>query len=464
MYRKTKHIHFVGIGGIGMSGIAELLLNLGYKVSGSDLNSTGITKNLARLGGSIYQGHDGAWVEGASVVVTSSAISNDNPEVVKAKASNIPVIMRAEMLAELMRLKKYGIAIAGSHGKTSTTSMVSWMLSCAGLDPTIVIGGKVDALGGNAKLGEGEFLVAEADESDGSFLKLSPVLEVITNIDLEHLDYYRDLDHIKETFLQFIEKIPFYGAAIICLDDPNIADILPVIKKRIITYGLTPQSDVYGENITWQDGRVHFTVKNRTGELGSLHIAPPGIHNAYNALAAVCVGLELELPFAKIQGALQSFAGVQRRMQKKGEVGGITVVDDYGHHPTEIRATLVAIKQAWPEKRLVVLFQPHRYSRTKALFKEFQTCFHKADYLVMTDIYAASEQPLEGVTSESLLAATMLHGQRNTRYIGKVGEMAVELLPILKKGDLVLTLGAGNIVRVGETLLSLLQEQYGEQG
>lgn len=462
MYRKTKHIHFVGIGGIGMSGIAELLLNLGYKVSGSDLHSTGITKNLARLGGNIYQGHDGAWIAGASVVVTSSAISPDNPEVVKAKESNIPVIMRAEMLAELMRLKKYGIAIAGSHGKTSTTSMVSWMLSYAGLDPTIVIGGKVDALGGNAKLGEGEYLVAEADESDGSFLKLSPVLEVITNIDLEHLDYYRDLDHIKATFLQFIDKIPFYGAAIICLDDPSIADILPVIKKRIITYGLTPQSDVYGESITWKDGRVHFTVKNVTGELGSLHIAPPGIHNVYNALAVVCVGLELELPFAKIQGALQSFAGVQRRMQKKGEVDGITVVDDYGHHPTEIRATLTAIKQAWPEKRLVVLFQPHRYSRTKALFKEFQTCFHKADYLVMTDIYAASEQPLEGVTSESLLAATMHHGQRNTRYIGEVDKVAAQLLPMLRAGDLVLTLGAGNIVRVGEQLLNLLQQQRGE--
>jgi UDP-N-acetylmuramate--alanine ligase len=464
MYRKTKHIHFVGIGGIGMSGIAELLVNLGYKVSGSDLHSTGITKNLAKLGGIIFQGHDGAWIEGASVVVTSSAISADNPEVVKARESGVPVIMRAEMLAELMRLKKYGIAIAGSHGKTSTTSMVSWMLSFAGLDPTIVIGGKVDALGGNAKLGEGEFLVAEADESDGSFLKLSPVLEVITNIDLEHLDFYRDLEHIKNTFLQFIDKIPFYGAAIICLDDQNIADILPVIKKRIITYGLTPQSDVYGENIDWQDGRIHFTVKSANGELGRLHIAPPGIHNVYNALATVCVGLELELPFEKIQGALQSFAGVQRRMQKKGEVNGITVVDDYGHHPTEIRATLAAIKQAWPEKRLVVLFQPHRFSRTKALFKEFQTCFHKADYLIMTDIYAASEQPLEGVTSESLLAATMHHGQRNTRYIGRVDGMAAEVLPMLGKGDLVLTLGAGNIVKVGEELLTLLQQQYGEQG
>jgi UDP-N-acetylmuramate--alanine ligase len=459
MNRKTKHIHFVGIGGIGMSGIAELLLNLGYKVSGSDLSSTAITQNLARLGGTIYQGHRSEMIEGANVVVTSSAIPPDNPEVVRARESNVPVIKRAEMLAELMRLKKFGIAIAGSHGKTSTTSMVSWMLSYAGLDPTIVIGGKVDALGGNAKLGEGEFLVAEADESDGSFLKLSPVVEVITNIDLEHLDYYRDLDHIKATFLQFIEKIPFYGAVIVCLDDESIADILPAIKKRTITYGLTSQSDIYGEDISWQEGRVHFTVRNAAGVLGRLDIAPPGIHNVYNALAVVCVGVELDLPFEKIQGALHSFAGVQRRMQKKGEIDGITVVDDYGHHPTEIRATLAAIKQAWPEKRLVVLFQPHRYSRTKALFSQFQTCFHKADYLVMTDIYAASEKPLEGVTSENLLAATMQHGQRRTRYIGRVEKMAEELLPMLEKGDLVLTLGAGNIVRVGEELLDLLQQQ-----
>lgn len=459
MNRKTKHIHFVGIGGIGMSGIAELLLNLGYKVSGSDLGSTAITQNLARLGGTIYQGHRSEMIEGANVVVTSSAIPPDNPEVVKAKESNVPVIMRAEMLAELMRLKKFGIAIAGSHGKTSTTSMVSWMLAYAGLDPTIVIGGKVDALGGNAKLGEGEFLVAEADESDGSFLKLSPVVEVITNIDLEHLDYYRDLDHIKATFLQFIDKIPFYGAAVVCLDDESIADILPAIKKRTITYGLTSQSDIYGEDISWQEGRVHFTVRNAAGVLGRLDIAPPGIHNVYNALAVVCVGVELDLPFDKIQGALQSFAGVQRRMQKKGEIDGITVVDDYGHHPTEIRATLAAIKQAWPEKRLVVLFQPHRYSRTKALFSQFQTCFHKADYLVMTDIYAASEKPLEGVSSEALLAAAAQHGQRRTRYIGRVETMAAELLPMLKKGDLVLTLGAGNIVRVGEELLDLLRQQ-----
>ena len=439
-----------------MSGIAELLVNLGYKVSGSDLSGSAITEKLRSLGCLIFKGHKGEWIDGADVVVTSSAISATNPEVEKARERHIPVIMRAEMLAELMRLKKYGIAIAGSHGKTSTTAMVSWILTTGGLDPTIVIGGKVDALGGNAKLGEGDFLVAEADESDGSFLKLSPVLEVVTNIDLEHLDYYRDLDHIKATFLEFIDKVPFYGAAIVCLDDPNIAEVLPEITKRTITYGLTPQADIYGDNLFFKEGRVHFTVKNGGEEIGSLSIAPPGKHNVYNALAAVCVGLELQVPFTTIQAGLQSFAGVQRRMEKKGECKNIIVVDDYGHHPTEIRATLSAIKEAWPNNRLVVLFQPHRYTRTKALFKEFQTCFHKADLLVMTDIYAASEEPLEGVTSVGLLEAAKKHGQKHTMYMGQVENMAVELMPHLLEGDLVLTLGAGNIVMVGEELLGVL--------
>ncbi len=456
MDRKTRHIHFVGIGGIGMSGIAELLLNLNYKVSGSDLSSSVITENLSRLGGKIYSGHSSEWAEGADVVVTSSAISSQNPEVLWARENKIPVIMRAEMLAELMRLKKNGIAIAGSHGKTSTTSMVSWMLACAGLDPTIVIGGRVDALGGNAKLGQGDYLVAEADESDGSFLKLSPVLEVVTNIDLEHLDYYRDLDHIKETFLQFIDKIPFYGAAVLCLDDENVADVLPQIRKRTITYGLTPQADIHGKDIVWQQGRVGFKVFRGSEELGNIDVAPPGIHNVYNALAAVCVGLEIEMSFADIRKGLSSFAGVQRRMEKKGELAGITVVDDYGHHPTEIRATLDAIKKGWPEKRLVVLFQPHRYTRTQALFKDFQTCFHQADYLVLTDIYAASEEPIEGVSSESLLAAAKSHGQRYTHYIDEVDGMAQEVLGMIKEGDLVLTLGAGNIYKVGEEILELL--------
>jgi UDP-N-acetylmuramate--alanine ligase len=458
MYRRTQHIHFVGIGGIGMSGIAELLLNLGYTVSGSDVNSSPITRNLERLGGVIHRGHDASSIKGADVVVTSSAIPMENPEVVRATEKKIPVIMRAEMLAELMRLKKYGIAIAGSHGKTSTTSMVSWMLASAGMDPTIVIGGKVDALGGNAKLGQGEFLVAEADESDGSFLKLSPVLEVVTNIDLEHLDYYRDLDHIKATFLEFIDKVPFYGAAILCLDDPGIVDILPRIRKRIISYGLTPQADIYSDQRNWLDGRVEFNVKDSGGELGTISIAPPGIHNVYNALAAVCVGLELELRFDQIRDGLNSYAGVQRRMQNKGTTANITVVDDYGHHPTEIRATLSAIKQAWPNQRLVVVFQPHRYSRTRALFNDFQSCFHQADVLVMCDIYAASEDPVEGVSSELLLEATRKHGQRHTHYIAEVSTMAQELFSLLRPGDLVLTLGAGNISMVGEQLLEILQQ------
>lgn len=457
MYRKTHHVHFVGIGGIGMSGIAELLLNLGYTVSGSDLSSSQITSRLASLGAKITQGHAAEAMEGAEVVVTSSAISPDNPEVLQARAENVPVIQRAEMLAELMRMKKYGIAIAGSHGKTSTTSMTSWLLAHAGLDPTIVIGGKVDALGGNAKLGAGEFLVAEADESDGSFLKLSPVIEVVTNIDLEHLDYYRDLDHIKETFLQFINKVPFYGTAIVCLDNKNIADILPKIRKRVTTYGLTPQADIYSDRQEWQNGRVNFNVKTAAGELGEISIAPPGIHNVYNALAAVGVGLELEIDFERIRQGLNSYSGVQRRMQEKGVVAGITVVDDYGHHPTEILATLTAIHKAWPEKRLVVLFQPHRYSRTKALMKEFQVCFHLAELLILTDIYAASEKPIEGVTSEAFVEALRSHGQRNAVYLGGVDTLAERLRPELRAGDLVLTLGAGNIVRAGEQLLEILK-------
>lgn len=442
-----------------MSGIAELLLNLGYTVSGSDLSQSLITEKLATLGGTIFKGHNAGNIQGAEVVVTSSAISPENPEVVRAQENNVPVIMRAEMLAELMRLKKYGIAIAGSHGKTSTTSMVSWMLAEAGLDPTIVIGGKVDALGGNAKLGQGEFLVAEADESDGSFLKLSPVVEVVTNIDLEHLDYYRDLEHIKETFLEFIDKIPFYGAAILCLDDKNITEILPLIRRRITTYGLSPQADIYSDRQEWENGRVIFNVKTSEGELGSISIAPPGEHNVYNALAAVCVGLELELTFSQIKMGLEGYEGVQRRMQNKGIEAGITVVDDYGHHPTEIRATLSAIKRAWPSQRLVVLFQPHRYSRTEALLNQFTTCFHQADVLVMCDIYAASEAPIDGVNSQMLLAETKKHGQRYTHYIADVGDMAEQLMPLLNEGDLVLTLGAGNIVRVGEELLKLLKNR-----
>jgi len=459
MYRKTKHIHFVGIGGIGMSGIAELLLSLGYRVSGSDLRATDITRRLEQLGGVIHEGHEAAWAAGADVVVTSTAIAADNPEVVAAKEAHEPVVQRAEMLAELMRLKKYGIAVAGSHGKTSTTSMVAAILAEAGLDPTVVVGGKVHGLGSNAKLGEGEFLVAEADESDGSFLKLSPVIEVVTNIDLEHLDYYRDIEHIKEYFLAFIDRLPFYGVAVVCIDNDNIAQVLPRIQKRIATYGLTEQADLQAVKITSGNGVSQFTVRNRNGELGVIRLNRPGKHLVYNSLAAISVGLELEIDFAVIARALENFQGVQRRLQVKGEAGGVLVVDDYGHHPTEIKATLDAVREGWPERRVVVAFQPHRYSRTKGLFADFTTAFRRADVLVLTDIYPAGEQPIEGITSERLLEAVKEHGQRQAYCIPQLVQQPQALAALLQPGDLLLTLGAGNIVRVGEQLLDLLAEQ-----
>ena len=456
MYRKTKHIHFVGIGGIGMSGIAELLLSLGYRVSGSDLRTTDITRRLEQLGGVVYEGHEAAWVAGADVVVTSTAIPANNPEVVAAKEAHVPVIQRAEMLAELMRLKKYGIAVAGSHGKTSTTSMVAAVLAEALLDPTVVVGGKVHGLGSNAKLGEGEFLVAEADESDGSFLKLSPVIEVVTNIDLEHLDYYRDIEHIKEIFLEFIDRLPFYGVAVVCIDNDHVAQILPRIQKRILTYGLSEQADLQAIKISSGNGTSRFTVRQGGTELGEIRLKRPGRHLIYNSLAAVCVGLELEIDFPVIARALETFQGVQRRLQVKGEAGGVLVVDDYGHHPTEIKATLDAVREGWPDRRVVVAFQPHRYTRTQGLFAEFVTAFRRADVLVLTDIYAASEQPIEGVSSEHLQEAIKQHGQRHTHFIPHLVQQPQALLPLVQPGDLLLTLGAGNIVRAGEQVLELL--------
>jgi UDP-N-acetylmuramate--alanine ligase len=456
LYNKTKHIHFVGIGGIGMSGIAELLLNLGYSVSGSDLRQSDITRRLQSLGGRIYQGHNGAWVGNADVVVISSAVKDNNPEVLAAREAFIPVIPRAEMLAELMRLKKYGIAVAGSHGKTSTTSLVGWLLAEAGLDPTVVIGGKVNSLGTNAKLGEGEFLVAEADESDGSFLKLSPVIEVVTNIDLEHLDYYRDIDEIKEVFLQFINKIPFYGAAVLCLDDDHVASLLPRIKKRVITYGLVTQADISGRQLRAEGLTTSFEVCRGGEVLGEIMINFPGRHNVLNSLAAVAVGLELEIPFARISAALATFTGVQRRLQIKGEARGVTVIDDYGHHPTEIKATLAAIRSAWPSRRLLVMFQPHRYTRTQGLFKEFCTAFHDADILILTEIYPASESPIAGVTAENLMIGIKEHGQRQVYLSAGVDDLAGQVQPMLEDGDIVLTLGAGDILRAGEQLLSAL--------
>lgn len=459
MYRKNQHLHFVGIGGIGMSGIAELLLNLGYRVSGSDLQESRITRRLAQMGGRIHVGHDPSWIEGADVVVISSAVRPDNPEVVAAHAASVPVIPRAEMLAELMRLKVNGIAVAGSHGKTSTTSMAGCLLAEAGLDPTVVIGGQVNSLGSNAKLGSGEFLVAEADESDGSFLKLSPVLEIVTNIDLEHVDHYPDLEAVKAAFLEFINRIPFYGAAILCLDDPNIAALLPLVRKRIITYGLSSQADVQAREITARGFISRFEVWRQGAKLGSITLSVPGKHNVYNALAVVALGLELEIPFSVIARALGNYSGVQRRLQVKGETGGITVIDDYGHHPTEIRATLAALRGAWPRRRLVVLFQPHRYSRTAGLFQDFCTAFHDADLLLLSDIYPAGEEPIAEVAGDALAQALRRHGQKEVEYVPELDDLTDAVLPRLRRGDVVLTLGAGTIWRVGEQIAATLEEK-----
>lgn len=459
MYRQNQHIHFVGIGGIGMSGIAELLLSLGYQVSGSDLRESDLTRRLEELGGTVHIGHDPRWIAGADVVVVSSAVSETNPEVAAALDDKIPIVQRAEMLAELMRLKKYGIAVAGSHGKTSTTSMVAAVLAEAGVDPTVVVGGKVHSLGSNARLGSGEFLVAEADESDGSFLKLSPVIEVITNIDLEHLDYYRDIDHVKSVFLDFVDRLPFYGVAVLCLDNDHVMQLLPHIRKRVLTYGLTEQADLQAIRLTRENGRNTFTVRYRERELGVISLNRPGRHLVYNSLAAVGVGLELDIDFAVISRALENFQGVQRRLQIKGEAGGMLIVDDYGHHPTEIRATLEAIREGWPERRVVTVFQPHRYSRTIGLFDAFLTAFRRSDVLVLSDIYAAGEAPRNDVSSVMLQEAIKQHGQRQTYYLPDVVQEPATLLPLLEPGDLILTLGAGSIGRLGDDLLSLLAGQ-----
>ncbi|MBT0663799.1 UDP-N-acetylmuramate--L-alanine ligase [Geobacter pelophilus] len=457
MYGKIEKIHFVGIGGIGMSGIAEVLLNLGYKVSGSDLRGSDTTERLASLGGEIHIGHSSENIASVDVVVTSTAVQEDNPEVVEARNRMIPVIPRAEMLAELMRMK-YGIAIAGTHGKTTTTSMVATVLTHGGIDPTIVIGGKLNTLGTNAVLGQGKFLVAEADESDGSFLKLSPTIAVVTNIDADHLDYYSGgIAQIKDTFVDFINKIPFYGLAVLCLDDRNVAEIIPKVKKRFVTYGLTSQADIRATHVKHAAGTTSFVAHYKGYRMGEISFSMPGAHNVLNALACIAVAMELDVPFAQIQEGFERFGGVGRRFQVKGEVNGIMIVDDYGHHPAEIRATLAAAKNGWPERRLVVAFQPHRYTRTKELFSDFVTCFYDADLLVLTDIYAASEKPIPGVSAEKLVASIRQHGQKDVTYVGEREQICKHLLGVIREGDIVLTLGAGNLWQIGEELLSVLQ-------
>jgi UDP-N-acetylmuramate--alanine ligase len=451
MFRKIQKLHFVGIGGIGMSGIAELLLNLGYEVSGSDLKQSSATNRLKALGGRIHIGHSASNVEGTNVVVISSAVRSDNVEVVEAVRLGIPVIPRAEMLAELMRLK-YGVAVAGSHGKTTTTSMIATVLVKGGFDPTAVIGGRLNAFGSNAKLGKGDFLVAEADESDGSFLKLTPTIAVVTNIDREHLDHYADLNEIQEAFVAFVNKIPFYGAAVLCLDDPSIQVIIPKIKRRIVTYGTSNQAELVASHVEFKDFGASCRVQHKGNLLGTLRLRIPGEHGILNSLAAVATGLELDIPFAKIASALASFQNADRRFQIKGRKGDILVVDDYGHHPTEIIATLGAARHA-SDRRIVAVFQPHRYTRTRALAEDFARAFYHADVLLVLPIYAAGEEPIPNVTAERLVEQIKRFGHRNVRYARDFAGARKILKNTLRDGDLLLTLGAGDVWKVGDEFL-----------
>lgn len=459
MFRQVKNIHFIGIGGIGMSGIAEVLCNLGFTVSGSDIKKSKNTDRLETLFNmKITEGHAAENVGDAHVVVYSSAVKSDNPEVVIAKEKGIPVIPRAEMLAELMTLKPYAVAVSGTHGKTSTTSMVATILGHAGIDPTTVVGGVVETLGSNARLGSSDWFVTEADESDRSFLMLYPTIAVVTNIDKEHMESYKGMEDVVQCFTDFVNKVPFFGAAIICLDDPNVQLIIPNIKRRRVTYGMTAQADISAHDIRYDDNfGSTFSVWKGDTVLGEMHLPVPGKHNVYNALAATAVALEMEIPFEVVAEAFTKFKNANRRFQFKGEVGGVTVVDDYGHHPTEIVATLSAAKNSSGGKRSVVIFQPHRYSRTHELMDDFVIAFNNADVLYVLDIYAASEQPIEGVTAEILAENIKKFGHKNVSYIGDIDTAVEQVLPNVQPGDLVITLGAGSVTRLSDDLVAALK-------
>lgn len=458
MFFKKQRFHFVGAGGIGMSGIAEVLLNLGYEISGSDAKLSANTERLAKLGAAISEGHRAENVRGAKAVVVSSAVGANNPELVEARRLQIPVIPRGELLAELMRLK-FGIAIAGSHGKTTTTSITATILSHAGLDPTVVVGGRVGTMGGsNARVGQSDFLVVESDESDGSFLKLAPILAIVTNIDREHLDHYADIDAIRAAFIDFVNKVPFYGAAILCLDDANIQQILPEVRRRTIAYGHSAQADLRIASMANEPFASSFELRFRDKELGVFRIQVPGAHNVLNAAAAAAVALELEVPLDKIREGLMLYSGVDRRFQKRGVAAGVTVIDDYGHHPTEIRATLDAARLCG-FNRIHALFQPHRYTRTAALMDDFARSFHSADRVLVTDIYAASEQPVEGVTGEALANRIRDFGHRGASYVATLDRGVEVLAKTAESGDAVMTLGAGSVWQAGDALLSRLEER-----
>ncbi len=473
MFAKIQRIHFVGIGGIGMSGIAEVLLNLGYKVSGSDLKNSAVTQRLRGLGATTFEGHRAENIAGAEVIVTSSAISEENPEVAEAHRLHIPVIQRAEMLAELMRLK-YGIAIAGMHGKTTTTSMVAAVLAAGGLDPTVVVGGRVDAMGSNARLGKSQYLVAEADESDRSFLKLSPILSVVTNIDREHMDCYRNMRDVKKTFLDFMDRVPFYGMIVACNDDPLLRKLIPEVQRRIVTYGTRRGSDFLikiadsagrqiseapADSATKVGHTLNiFSVTYRSQDLGEFTLHVPGVHNILNATAAIAVGIGLDIGADAIRSALDQFRGVDRRFQLRGHAGGVCVIDDYGHHPTEIRATLAAAKQCGFGK-IHVIFQPHRYTRTRDLMEEFSSAFNDADSLFVLDIYAASEAPIEGITGEALASKIRERTVKIGRYAGSPAEAIDAAVGVAQDGDMILTLGAGSVSQFGPSIVEKLKER-----
>jgi UDP-N-acetylmuramate--alanine ligase len=466
MFAKIQQIHFVGIGGIGMSGIAEVLLNLGYRVSGSDLRSSAVTQRLAGLGAAVFEGHRAENIAGAEVVVTSSAIAAENPEVVEAHKLHVPVIQRAEMLAELMRLK-YGIAIAGMHGKTTTTSMVAAVLAGGGLDPTVVVGGRVDAMGSNARLGKSQYLVAEADESDRSFLKLSPILSVVTNIDREHMDCYRNMRDVKKTFLEFMDRVPFYGMVVVCNDDPMLRRLLPQVRRRTVTYGTKRGSD-FLIKLETDSARVNvqgdgqplsrFRVSYRKKDLGEFTLHVPGVHNILNATAAIAVGVGLDVAVDAIRAGLDQFRGVDRRFQLRGRTAGVSVIDDYGHHPTEIKATLAAARQCGFRK-VHVVFQPHRYTRTRDLIDDFAKSFGDADSLFVLDIYAASEKPIEGISGEALARTIREKGERNAQYVGSFADAVSSAAGAAEEGDMILTLGAGSVSQLGPMILERLRER-----
>jgi UDP-N-acetylmuramate--alanine ligase len=459
MFAKIQRIHFVGIGGIGMSGIAEVLLNLGYQISGSDLRNSAVTQRLAALGATVFEGHAATNIHGADVVVTSSAIAVENPEVSEARRLHIPVIQRAEMLAELMRLK-YGIAIAGMHGKTTTTSMVASVLAAGGLDPTVVVGGRVDAMGSNARLGKSQYLVAEADESDRSFLKLSPILSVVTNIDREHMDCYRDMRDVRRTFLEFMERVPFYGMVVGCNDDAALRRLLPRVHRRVTTYGTSVGSDFLIQPGSVSAAGEHspivrFQISYKEKILGEFTLHVPGAHNVLNATAAIAVGTALDIPVDQIRSGLDSFRGVDRRFQLKGNAAGVGVIDDYGHHPTEIRATLAAARQCG-FRRVHVIFQPHRFSRTRDLMDEFATAFTDADTLCLLDIYPASEKPIEGITAQALASRIIKAGKPVVEYAPSFSDAVASVAAQVQAGDMVLTLGAGSVSQLGPMILQKL--------